>query len=316
MSGFGIALVLVIILGVVFYLFRARKRIKDADDGSTAVELGLSTTRDLFEAETGGHAPVADFHVHGDEAIVTFDVPLPEEDDQVLHDLLVDEAVEVVREKRHTLPIDDVEVIVARAGRGEVREVGRAKLPSVGELPPPLPAAGLSLAKVAKDPFATPFEEEEVDHSVVYETKVDVPGDRLPPLRDELKLPAGLERGLRKSGHDPDTSEGPDFILALLQMFGYAVSEQAIPGSYMAIKEGVSTYILSDAYENGQHPELEESVIRRFLADFSSSGAERGMLITDKYSPFIIHEIESHQPKVRFITRERCQRFIDSMALG
>ena len=99
-------------------------------------------------------------------------------------------------------------------------------------------------------------------------------------------------------------------------MFGYSVSEQAIPGSYMAIKEGVSTYILSDAYEDGQHPQLEESVIRRFLADFGSSGAERGMLITDKYSPFIIHEIESHQPKVRFITRERIQRFIDSMALG
>jgi hypothetical protein len=40
------------------------------------------------------------------------------------------------------------------------------------------------------------------------------------------------------------------------------------------------------------------------------------MLITDKYGPFLIHEIEVNQPRVRFITRERIQRFIDSMALG
>jgi hypothetical protein len=40
------------------------------------------------------------------------------------------------------------------------------------------------------------------------------------------------------------------------------------------------------------------------------------MLISDKYAPFMIHEIEAHQPKVRFITRERIQRFVDSMALG
>jgi hypothetical protein len=30
----------------------------------------------------------------------------------------------------------------------------------------------------------------------------------------------------------------------------------------------------------------------------------------------MIHEIEANQPKIRFVTRERIQRFIDSMALG
>ncbi len=317
MDGFVVILVLAVVFGIVLYLFSSRKKkMRDADKATTAAGLGLSTSRDLFEAETGTRAPVADFHVHGEEATVTFDVPLPDKEDQVLHDLLVDEAVEVVREKRHSLPIDDVQVIVAMAGRGEVREVGRTTLPSAGELPPPLPAAGLGLGKVARDPFASPFEEEEADHSVVYETKVDVPGDQLPPLLDELKLPMGLERGLRTSGLDPESTGGPDFILALLRIFGYSVSEQALPGSYIAIKDGVSTYILTDAYEAGQHPELEEAVIRRFLADFGSSGAERGMLISDKYSPFSIYQIEVHQPKVRFITRERVQRFVDSMALG
>jgi len=62
--------------------------------------------------------------------------------------------------------------------------------------------------------------------------------------------------------------------------------------------------------------EVEESVIRRFLADFATSGADRGMLLSEKYAPFSIHEIENRQPKVRFITRERIQRFIDGMALG
>jgi hypothetical protein len=99
-------------------------------------------------------------------------------------------------------------------------------------------------------------------------------------------------------------------------MFGYRVTEQAFPGSYMAIKDGVSTYIATDSYEKGQYPEIDDAVIRRFLADFGTSGAERGMLISDKYAPFKVHEIETNQPKVRFVTRERIQRFVDSMALG
>lgn len=318
MNPFAVVLVLVVVVGIIVYLFRSRKqKMKEAEDqATTAVGLGLSTSKDLFEAETGHRAPVAEFHVHGDEAVVTFDVPLPYGEDQVLHDLLVDEAVEVVREKRHTLPIDDVEVIVAKAGRGDIREVGRTKLPAAGELPPPLGPAGLSLARVARDPFASPFEEEEADHSVVYETKVDVPGDKLAPLRKEMNLPKGLERGLRTAGHDPDAMDGPELVLALLKIFGYHVTEQALAGSYMALKDGVSTYILTDGYSEGDHPELADSTIRQFLADFGSSGAERGMLISDKYSPFSIYEIENHQPKVRFITRERVQRFIDSMALG
>jgi hypothetical protein len=40
------------------------------------------------------------------------------------------------------------------------------------------------------------------------------------------------------------------------------------------------------------------------------------MLITDKYGPFMIHDIESQDRRMRFVTRERAQAFIDSMALG
>lgn len=313
-----IVLLLAIAGYVVFNMFRARKkRMEEAERaGSTAPAAGLATARDLFEAEAGHRAPVESFHVVGDEARVTFDVPLDTEDDEILNDLLVGEAVEVVRQKKHTLPIDDVHEIVVFAGRDNVREVGRTKLPSPGELPPPLVDTGLSFTHIAKDPFAAPFDEERSDHGVAYETRADVPEDELPPLREDLKIPKGLDRGLRALGTDPDQLNGPDFVIALLRMFGYSVTEQAYPGSYMAVKDGVSTYIATDGYEKGDYPELDDSVIRRFLADFGSSAADRGMLISDKYAPFKVHEIETNQPKVRFITRERVQRFIDSMALG
>ena len=317
MDGFALFLIIVVLGFVVWNLIRSRKRQAQRMEEAPGTAAGSepSTVRDLFGAEAKHLAPVSDFHVHDVEARVTFDVPLPDEDDEVLNELLVDQAVEVVREKNRELPIDMVEVIVVFAGKDPVREVGRHQLPSAGELPPPSPTAALSFANIAHDPFAAPFDAD-VDHSIHYDTKADVPEDELGPLIDELKIPSGLDRGLRANGLDPAALDGPELVLALLRLFGYGVSEQAYPGSYMAIKDGLSTYILTEAYKPGQHPELEEEVIRRFLADFSSSGAERGILITDKYSPFMIHEIESNQPKVRFITRERVQVFVDSMALG
>lgn len=311
-------IIAVLLLGfVVWYLARSRRRQAEAmkKAASTAPAAGLATTRELFDASTAHRAPLGSFHVEGEQAKVTFDVPLPGEHDEVLNDLLMAEAVEVVRERRHTLPIDDVTEIVVFAGKGEPKLVGRTKLPATGELPPPQVMSGVSLSHVAHDPFAAPFEERS-DHSVVYDTKADVPPDELRPLRDEIRLPKGLERGLRATGVDPDQMTGPEFVLSLLRMFGYMVTEQAQPHSYIAVKDGQSVYILTHAYSEGEHPELDESVIRRFLVDFQSSGADRGILISDKYSPFMIHEIEGHQPKVRFITRERVQSFVDSMALG
>ncbi|HUF14793.1 MAG TPA: hypothetical protein VMQ46_02775 [Acidimicrobiia bacterium] len=319
MEPLVIVVVVLVVVGLLVYnMFRNRKRRMEeaARTSSTAPATGLAVSRDLFEAKMGHRAPVESFHVVGDQARVTFDVPLDDEDDQVLFDLLTDEAVEVVRQKRHTLPIDEVDQIVVFAGRDPVRVVGRTKLPATGELPPPALDTGLSLSHIAHDPFAAPFEDEGIDHGLAYETRADVPADELPPLRDELRIPKGLDRGLRALGTDPANLNGPEFVIALLRMFGYGVTEQAYEGTYLAVKDGVSTYIGTDAYEKGDYPELEERVIRRFLADFGSSAADRGMLVSDKYSPFLIHEIETNQPKVKFITRERVQRFIDSMALG
>lgn len=315
------AVIVIIVLALVGYLlfnmFRNRnRRMKEAaGQAQTAQATGLSINRDMFGAETGHHAPVESFHVVGEEARVTFDVPLDDEEDEVLNDLLLGEAIEVVRQKRHTLPIDDVREIVVFAGRDKVREVTRHRLPAPGELPPPMHDVGVSFTAIAHDPFAAHFDESD-DSGVTFGTVANVPEDDLPPLIDELRIPKGLDRGLRTLGADPAKLGGPEFVIALLRLFGYSVSEQAYEGSYMATKDGQSTFIATDAYKSGDYPELQENVIRRFLGEFSSSAANRGMLITDKYGPFLIHEIEGNQPKVRFITRERIQKFIDSMALG
>lgn len=317
MTPFLIVVVLVVVGLLLYNMFRTRsRRMKEAEKESmTAAATGLSVSRDLFEAEVGHHAPLESFHVVGDEARVTFDVPLEEQDDPVLSELLENEAIEVVRQKKHTLPIGDVSHIVVIAGRDKPREVARHTLPTPGELPPPVHETGLSFTHIAHDPFAAHFDEE-TDMGVTYGTQVEVPEDDLPPLIDELRIPKGLDRGLRALGTDPADLGGPEFVIALLRMFGYGVTEQAYEGSYMATKEGKSTYIETDPYKPGDYPELDEKIIRRFLANFGSSGADRGILISDKYSPFLIHEIETNQPRVRFITRERVQRFIDSMALG
>jgi hypothetical protein len=316
-TPFIIVVVLVVIGLLIYNMFRSRnQRMKAAErESKTAAATGLAVSRDLFEAEVGHHPPLESFHVVGDEARVTFDVPLGEENDEVLNELLTNEAIEVLRHKKHTLPIDGVEHIVVFAGRDKRREVARHTLPSAGELPPPVHDVGVSLAYVAHDPFAAHFDEQD-QFDVAYGTTVDVPGDELAPLVDELRIPQGLDRGLRALGTDPSDLSGPDLVIALLRMFGYGVTEQAYEGSYMATKDGTSTYIETDRYEAGDHPELDEKVIRRFLANFGTSGADRGMLISDKYGPFKIHEIETNQPRVRFVTRERVQRFIDSMALG
>ena len=110
---------------------------------------------------------------------MSFDVPLPDVEDQVLNELLVDEAVEVVREKRHTLPISDVTEIVVFAGRDDIREIGRTVLPSPGQLPPPMEREVFNLTHIARDPFASQFE---VDHTVSYDTAIRRSFRRVGPI--------------------------------------------------------------------------------------------------------------------------------------
>jgi len=61
---------------------------------------------------------------------------------------------------------------------------------------------------------------------------------------------------------------------------------------------------------------LQESEVGRFVVDFLSSGADRGLLITEKFSPFEIYDRERREPRMRFITRERLQAFVDALTVG
>ena len=311
MTGVVGAFIAIFVLAFVYFvLMRQRKR---------AAELNVDDKSWLRKPEAepdplSRHAPVNEFHVHGHEARVYFNVPLPAEEDDILNQLLVDEAVEVIREKRHELPMSEVTEVVAFAGQDGHREVGRSKLPNAGELPSPVTASILNLSHVAKDPFEGQFEEQNAVTSV--ETKMDIPTDDLGPIRDELRIPKGIERGLRARGVDPDTIDGPTFVVSLLELFDYRVSATGEPRSYIALKGDGTTFIKTEPHQVGTHPELDEGVIRKFVVEFGTSGADRGMLITDKFGPFLVHDVERNEPRVRFITRERTQRFIDSMALG
>lgn len=301
------ALIVVLIL-----LYFGRKWLRSRTEERRGVDAAAAVPA-AGPAGAGSRAPVSEFHVVGNEARVIFDVPLEDEDDEVLNDILLDEAIEVLRHKRHTLPISDVHEIVVFAGRGEPRQIARSKLPSPGVLPPPPPVSLLHLGNVTHDPFAAASE---TPTAATYETKANVPADDLPPIGQDLKIPKGLERGLRAAGVDINSAGGSEIIIGLMRLFGYLIEPTAEPGVFNAVKDGVRTLVVVESYTRGDHPEVDEGRIRAFAGRFSMSGASRGVFVSEKYAPYMIYEVERHEPRLRFLTRERLQEFIDSMAMG
>lgn len=258
--------------------------------------------------------PVAEMHVVGDEARVTFDVPLPDQVDEALADILVAEAVEYVREKRHTLPMSQVAVVTAFAGRGVPREVGRAKLDTPGVLPPEPRAPWLpNLSRIAVDPLAGRFEEAP---PTVPETVAPTREERLAPVGSELRLPRAVETGLRAQGIDPATMTASEMVRGMLSLLGYQVSAGIAPGTWTAEKAGRRTLLREDPGEGTPDPETDEQAVRSFLVEFVSSGADQGLFVSGKYAPFSIYDVERREPRIRFLGRERLQRFVDTLALS
>lgn len=265
----------------------------------------------IEEGRTG--PAVAEFHVKGRDAFVHFEVPLPQgEVDQVLSDLLAREAIEVVREKRHHLPIEDVDRVVAMGRRnGNWARAAVVDLETPGQLPPPVAPELLPHSRAAS------FDVMEQ----ISELPAHVPGlagrtgeQALTPLADELVLPATIQAGLRTTGVDPATAGAGDIVLGLLRMTGHAVSGEE--DSFTATKGGERMFVRVVTHEQGQHPELSERDVDRFVVNFISSGCERGILVTEKYSPFAVYDRERRDKRMRFITRERLQQFVDALALG
>ena len=258
---------------------------------------------------------VVSFHVRDDVAEVTFDVPLPEDGaDDVMKDLLVAEALEVVREKRHSLPISQVSKVTAFAGRGGPPvKVGTMELPTRGELPPPVVAAPqLQLGHVGYDPIDAQFAEESEVPSTVTKSRSDTLG----PIGTELRIPKAVEVGLRGQGIDPADMDSGQLVSGLLRLFGYAVVDGTAPGTYTASKGGSLTFVREVAHAPNDAPELDEKDMRTFLVDFIASKADRGLLVSDKYGPFSVYQMEKSEPRIQFVTRERLQKFVDALALN
>lgn len=256
--------------------------------------------------------PVAEFHVKGEEAQVFFDVPLPEGEDDVLKSVLVHEAIEVVREKRHSLPIDQATKVVAYGKRdGSFDRVGSVVLETPGTLPPPaVPPAVFK--SIGPDPLAA-FSE--VDTASIPKSAARVSSDKaLEPAGADIRLPAAIEAGLRMQGVEPKSASAGDLVLGLLRLSGYTVSESE-PGKAVATSATGRTFIHVDRLSDGAYPELDESVVNKFMIEFGSSGQDRGLLISDRFGPYVMYEKEKREPRVRFITRERLQHFVDSLSV-
>jgi hypothetical protein len=314
-----IFVLLIILVGVT--LFLRRQRPSRAEQLKQTVRAGDGMPADDFDVVTPRPA-VAEMHVVGEEARVRFSVPLPEEPDEVLIELLVSEAVEVIREKRHTLPMDGVTAVVALSGSSENPVVvGRASLETPGELPPPAAAAAmLNLSHLAADPVERSFLDhsfdKEAEPEIHVETVSRVPEDELEAVGSFLKLPRAIDTGLRAQGIDPATMSSGELVTGMLALVGYQVQPTVGEGTWTATKAGSTTYVREDAYTAGDHPEIEVDALRRFLFEFAQANADRGLYVSDKYGPFEVYDLERRDPRIRVITRERLQKFVDALALS
>jgi hypothetical protein len=261
--------------------------------------------------------PYREFHVRGDDALVYFDVPLPASGaDEVLEHLLVREAVEVLREKRsHDLPLDGVHRVRAFGRRDGVDvEVGSVELDEPGELPViEAPPTGPRFSSAPFDPLAHLGEQE-------FKVQAGVeagPTDKgLASLGDELELTASLEAGLRAQGVDPAHMGAGELALGLLRIAGYAISDTGKAGAHLARRAGTTTYLQIVDHAGDDYPELSEQAINEFVIGFAGSSANRGILVTEKFGPFLVYDKERREPRIKFITRERLQAFVDSFSMG
>ncbi|NIS30813.1 MAG: hypothetical protein GWO04_13065 [Actinobacteria bacterium] len=98
-------------------------------------------------------------------------------------------------------------------------------------------------------------------------------------------------------------------------MTGYSVTS-VDDTTFEARRGGSRIFLRVVPHTAGDHPELGETDVRKFSVDFQESRGDRGLLVTEKYSPFMVYDRERRDPRMRFITRERLQQFVDGLSLG
>ena len=126
-----------------------------------------------------------------------------------------------------------------------------------------------------------------------------------------------IEAELRAVGIDPYNTELSELSLALLRVGGYQVAPApgAAENTYIAQKAGSTALVVVHEHQAGEHPELSEKAVNGFVIAVAQNSPQRGLLITDMFSPYLVYEKERNDPRCRFITRERLQPFVDSFAL-
>ncbi|MEE9582139.1 MAG: hypothetical protein V3W36_04280 [Acidimicrobiia bacterium] len=300
--GVVIVVAVVLLAAAVALLLARRAASRGADTGSVSTEPDRSGPS------------VVGFHVSEGSAEVQFEVPLAAGPvDAVLADLLIREAVEVVREKRQTLPLEAVERVIAFGSRdGEWIEIGRVELDTPGTLPPPMVP---ELLPQASRPGFDAFDR-------FSDLPQSPPGladgaeaETLRSLGPEVRLSAAVEAGIRAQGLDPDSIDACVLVLGVMRLSGYTIT-QSSADTLDAMRFGQRVFIRTVCHLSTDHPELTERQVDRFVVDFLSSGADRGLLITEKFSPFEIYDRERREPRMRFITRERLQAFVDALTVG
>lgn len=294
-------IVAVLIIGLVVVLNRGR------------TGAGASRRMSVEPPDKAG-PPVKDFEVTDGSARVVFDVPLPAgETDQVLADLLIREAVEVVREKRHSLPLHDVHQVIAIAMRsGEPVEVGRIDLDTPGQLPPPMrPELLPHLSQPGFDAFDQLSDLPTQRPGLASQSETEM----LESISSGVRLSREVEAGLRAQGLDPVHTDACDLVLGVMRLAGYIINERSAD-TLDATKGGQRIFIRTVCHLSTDHPELDERQVDRFVVDFVSSGADQGLCITEKFSPFEVYDREKREPRMRFITRERLQDFVDALTLS
>jgi hypothetical protein len=139
--------------------------------------------------------------------------------------------------------------------------------------------------------------------------------DQLAPIGADIRLTAGIDAGLRSRGVDPGQMSVTQLGLGLLEMAGYELSLRS-DSNYVATGGGTTTFVAFVDHDPGTYPELEATAITEFLVGFANARTDRGLLITDKFGPYEIYEKERANPRCHFVTRERLQGFVDSIALS
>ncbi|MDQ3782191.1 MAG: hypothetical protein M3349_04540 [Actinomycetota bacterium] len=304
MDTFVVLLIAAVVIAALLFLFRFRAA---RSTPRAAVADAPATGR----ADDGGFRPPAsDFRVSGGDAHVEFSVPLPPGDvDPVLRDILLAEAVEVLRAKRGHLPLAGVTRVHAYAMRDQAPvAVGQLTLDGPGELPPPPPKEhplfgrhhGVDVFEELSGPLPG--------------VASRAPADELASLASELRLTGMQDAGLRAQGIDPGTATTADLVAGLLRLAGYTVEGGG--AVFTATRQGVRHHVEVVDHTAGSHPALSEGSIDQFMVRFGSSGAARGLLFTPKFGQFVMYDKERRQPGVRFVTRERFQTFVNSVALS